>query len=98
MIRLFRRPPAPLPNLLADFIDELAMAYTAAPGKVVNLLVAHADAEFRLDVMSIVGAAAPDAIDAATAGADATRRAVLALSPTARRVVRRGRMDEEVTS
>lgn len=89
-MRLFRRrPPRPVPDLLAAVADELAMAYTADPGEVVALLTAHADNEFRLDAAVIDAYTTPAELAMAAAEADGTRRALLALSPTAQTTIRR---------
>jgi hypothetical protein len=90
-----RRPLPPVPDLLAAVADEIAMAYVACPGEVVALLTAHADAEFRLDAHVIDGYAEPHEVAMAAAEADGTRRALLALSPTAQTTIRRNTQETD---
>lgn len=89
-MRLFRRRPLPpVPALLAAIADEIAMAYAACPGEVMALLTAHADNELYLDGTVIDPYSEPHEVAMAAAEADGTRRALLALSPTAQTTIRR---------
>lgn len=89
MSRLFRRRPAPEPpDVLAVYLDELALAYTRTPGLVVSLLIAHADALFHEDVALETAPTQAESVEAANR-ADRTRGDLFAVSRTAPKWARR---------
>lgn len=102
MSRLFRRRPVPQPpDVLAVYLDDLAMAYTRTPGLVTDLLTAHADALFHEDVEFATARIEGRSVDAASAEAatlaDHTRADLFAVSRTAVRWTRKADR-REVTS
>lgn len=89
MTRLFgRRPPVEPPDVLAVFLDELALAYTRTPGLVTARLIAHADALFHEDVALATAPTEAESVEAA-AGAAQTRGDLFAISRTAPKWTRR---------
>lgn len=89
MTRLFgRRPPVEPPDVLAVFLDELALAYTRTPGLVTARLIAHADALFHEDVVTATATTETESVEAASA-ADQSRGDLFALSHTAPKWTRR---------
>lgn len=89
-MRLFRRrPPASLPEVMADLLDDVARVFITRPGLAMVRLTDLGQATFRMESTDPVWSTAAD-VEVATAELDAARQAVLDLSPSARRAVRRG--------
>jgi hypothetical protein len=91
-----RRPPAELPQVIADLIDDVARAYLTRPGHAMARLTDLGQASFQMEATDPEWSTAADVV-AAAAELDAARWAVLALSPTVCRALRRGIATTEST-
>lgn len=84
-----RRPPAPLPEVMADLLDDLARVHVTRPGLLMARLIDLDNACLRLESTDPAWSTAAD-VEAAGADLVAARQAVLDLSRTARTAVNHG--------